>query len=1484
MSTLKQAMLLDGQALSNNDPNMVITLKGADAAKVEITTIGNDSITYSFKEGVPTDTLYDLSLSFVYKELYSLDIPLSLINLGTVKDWRIEAAPISTKCWARGESLPFKVIKNEVDITDQLLDVVFVPNGVVKAGDTGAKSWTIESETAFAEQTVKISYTYRLPDDLPEVSRQFTGDFVIAAYDGQELEVTPVTDPIRIPVGSITPVKFKIKFRNYRDSTSVVRYIQASSTTAPINYASQELKVAEQEIWVSFGAPSSYTGEGTLVFGTSGVNSILGKNRVDLKMPMKAYEPGLIVNARVPSVLTGKQNQEVEQTITISMDGDKLSMEDVTIEIANPARLSVVSKVGKVVTFKILDANDTVSDINNFTNITYSYGGLSTTQMQSIIIKPRKQVTVTPDNISHTLPKGSLFSSDIVISDGDGTVFDVTDPRVTISVQSGSSTYAQFVDKYDGGFISKLTYSGGSNIAIIQYDVKVTGVPGSGLVTSIVTIAAGGAVTDCKYAQAGSLSPNQETVVMNNKYQIGDADVTVDKVLLTKYVNNPSTGNAIIELLDKPTTTNNIGFGRNVKTGWTGALAEMTEYVQLPGGSIVYKATGNQQVAQAAITANVLNNTFRYTDGVKTDIFVTLSQERIGQADWNFATSTDIRNIVVSGTVKAATVVNSNGTFTISVTGNGSKGAGAVTFSVVEGNVHYPKRIELEAIDNFSVVINPGYETVYGMANTDIEVKATVQMNGVNLGNVITVTTDHPTITLKSSTTAGGTCTVVLTSPADTELQDQTVNLKYEITSGNEGVGLIVDKSVNVNITSKKFIVYNLPHFFEGQRFAIGPGLNKASGNASKVKILKDGKPFDPMSNDLLMATVAGKDAWTSEIVGIDATGTVYVKIRNDTTGIKENFIVFSLISDPTYTYGGVDTPESKLELNGLTGAALNSNLNFDAEVSRDGALAYTVSNQFREGLSNNPINGTLIWYRKESNPVEGDAFFNKDTAKVTQGAGSAYTMNLETGHTGGYAKTIMLHLGSDGMYRNGATSIPVKATPVKLSNNTDATFNSLNGAKETITLGASQITFGNGPVDLTGYTLVSVADDHNLVTFSDFSIANSVVTLTGTGKGNPGRADLVFSFKDVNDFQYTGKISIDVVDKDTTVITPIEQQVTIFQSGNNFPFTVADDTGDISGTITGISFAPTSNITKETNGDWYINKADKDGQTLSLNYTFTYVTHGSSVTKTVAAKYVVAPWDGVYMSLEVPDYLTMLLNTDKVFTVPVTYHQKPGADKVNFVLGPNATSVMQLVSAVASPDKTYLTVTVRAGVANSTANVVFAINDKKVPSGWVVPETRAEAICKGVVSMTSGIQAFGIGTAISGKFGEVVKFEPAGILISDGEIVPWDSNLYTVKYSDGITGDWDPTTAIQEEPRTAEGTSVRIIKPKSATGKIYDNRREFAIPSKSQSSGATLVYITVADGEPAWVDLELGADFQTSIEGNITNPVTVTQSVVKPT
>lgn len=78
MKTLRQAASVNGVVISNKDPEMVITLDPTPG--VQISDIGEDTITYSFTGEVDQDTVHTPNLTFMYKGTHRLVVPLSITH------------------------------------------------------------------------------------------------------------------------------------------------------------------------------------------------------------------------------------------------------------------------------------------------------------------------------------------------------------------------------------------------------------------------------------------------------------------------------------------------------------------------------------------------------------------------------------------------------------------------------------------------------------------------------------------------------------------------------------------------------------------------------------------------------------------------------------------------------------------------------------------------------------------------------------------------------------------------------------------------------------------------------------------------------------------------------------------------------------------------------------------------------------------------------------------------------------------------------------------------------------------------------------------------------------------------------------------------------------------------------------------------------------------------------------------------------------
>ena len=177
--------------------------------------------------------------------------------------------------------------------------------------------------------------------------------------------------------------------------------------------------------------------------------------------------------------------------------------------------------------------------------------------------------------------------------------------------------------------------------------------------------------------------------------------------------NEPENGNGLIgalELIDDPTnsTRNALKF----KSGWTGGkiiVSMIGDWTPtLADNWIVRDAELTVLPAPITVAQNVnkINGVKDWTNKVE----FTLSQQRLIDdvlTSYNFADATITPKGTVTGAIKeAGGAVNSNGSFSVVITGNGEQGIGTVTLTVTDSDGHsYDIGIEVTAEIDSSLLV-----------------------------------------------------------------------------------------------------------------------------------------------------------------------------------------------------------------------------------------------------------------------------------------------------------------------------------------------------------------------------------------------------------------------------------------------------------------------------------------------------------------------------------------------------------------------------------------------------------------------------------------------------------------------------------------------------------------------------------------------------------------------------------------------------------
>uniref|UniRef100_A0AAU8KXP8 Tail protein n=1 Tax=Pantoea phage Survivor TaxID=3232176 RepID=A0AAU8KXP8_9CAUD len=208
MTTLKQSLAIDGQAISNLDPELVITLDAHPS--VQISNKTESTITYSFIGAVTKDATYTLNLTFVYKGIHKLVMPLTFEQ--TVNDpiLKVTNIPKSVKIWDEGSDIPFTVFYGPEpgeDITESISDIVITANDSIEG--LGGPKWRVKGASTVEPTVRDTEYAFNVTHGDDTFAIKALATFNIARWDGVWFKVEPISFPLECTVGMDTVIYFK---------------------------------------------------------------------------------------------------------------------------------------------------------------------------------------------------------------------------------------------------------------------------------------------------------------------------------------------------------------------------------------------------------------------------------------------------------------------------------------------------------------------------------------------------------------------------------------------------------------------------------------------------------------------------------------------------------------------------------------------------------------------------------------------------------------------------------------------------------------------------------------------------------------------------------------------------------------------------------------------------------------------------------------------------------------------------------------------------------------------------------------------------------------------------------------------------------------------------------------------------------------------------------------------------------------------------
>lgn len=464
MAELNQQLSVNGTALSNKDPDLVIKLD--DHPVVQISSIQESTITYAFLSDVDTAQVYNLNLTFTYKGTLTKVVPLTFKHNPKPVPLVITDTPITAAMWERGDAIPFTAQLDGVDVTSQLSSIALVPNDYIKADPTPGsdkKRWSVESaEPTPADALTKFNFNFTYEGKVKALSAE--GTFKLPAWDGLMMWVIPTTenDPlfsnIRVKVGSSVTVNVMPKFRggNAYDNSASYMSVKHNDTNDGM------VEFSDGTGHWSIGRPLTVKG---LKVGTHKVKLALassvtyGYPAEDVGSTMTYWEPtvevydDVLAASSTDTEVSGAKGDDVTFNLAVEWNGAPIDTNaaGVTLTLDRDDVMTIKSRTANSVTATLIKDVEYTRVIPVTVNVAYQ-GKTTSVVMNVKVINEVLTVTIDPENTIGGTNDTFTIKPTIVYN---GVTQKVNDPELTLVVTP--DTMLQVVETTEDSITIKVT-------------------------------------------------------------------------------------------------------------------------------------------------------------------------------------------------------------------------------------------------------------------------------------------------------------------------------------------------------------------------------------------------------------------------------------------------------------------------------------------------------------------------------------------------------------------------------------------------------------------------------------------------------------------------------------------------------------------------------------------------------------------------------------------------------------------------------------------------------------------------------------------------------------------------------------------------------------------------------------------------------------------------------------------------------------------
>lgn len=312
MTTLKASVMANGQVISNNDPQMVITLDPHPG--VQISSIQDDSITYEFKGDITEEALYNLNLTFTYKGTHQVVVPCTFKHNVVAKVLNVEWLTTDADLvGATSNKINFKLTDETgnpaIGVTKKSLSMESVPKNQPDILAGYSNNIIPQSEPG----------VYQLSANLGHLSSSMVIDLVLT-YNGLDFTI-----PTKTYTTPGTPLKVTI------DKTKLL-------TTDPANTCTLTFK---QDKWLTPDATVSGKLSALSVTGGATTGSVAPMDITNGVVNINVVPNGKLEDVVITGTVTesdGKYPRDFTQGITIEQD--KLTLSALGSTVLTPLKAS----------------------------------------------------------------------------------------------------------------------------------------------------------------------------------------------------------------------------------------------------------------------------------------------------------------------------------------------------------------------------------------------------------------------------------------------------------------------------------------------------------------------------------------------------------------------------------------------------------------------------------------------------------------------------------------------------------------------------------------------------------------------------------------------------------------------------------------------------------------------------------------------------------------------------------------------------------------------------------------------------------------------------------------------------------------------------------------------------------------------------------------------------------------------------------------